>query len=145
MTDSVLVVDACVAAKWIFPGTSEPLAQQADDLLRAYKLGRIELIVPDLFWSEIANSLWKGVRRRQISAGTAEDSLLAMTTHQLPTFCAQKVLAQALSIAMDFDRSIYDSIYVALAVAQRASLITADERLANALAAYFPVKWLGTF
>jgi len=24
------------------------------------------------------------------------------------------------------------------------SLVTADERLANAMAAYFPVRWLGT-
>lgn len=145
MIAEVCVVDASVAAKWIFPGTTEPLAQQADDLLRSYKQGQVELVVPDLFWSEIANFLWKGVRKRQISAATAESSLLTMTTHDLPTLPAQKILPRALSIAMDFDRSIYDSIYVALAVDQKGSLITADEKLANALAAYFPVKWLGVF
>ena len=32
---------------------------------------------------------------------------------------------------------------VALAVESRAQLITADEKLANALAAHLPVKWLG--
>jgi predicted nucleic acid-binding protein len=145
VTAEVCVVDASVAAKWIFPGTQEPLAQQADDLLRSYKRGHVELVVPDLFWSEIANFLWKGVRRRQISAAIAESSLLTMTTHDLPTLPAQKILSEALSIAMDFDRSIYDSIYVALAVDQKGALITADEKLANALAAYFPVKWLGVF
>jgi hypothetical protein len=32
-----------------------------------------------------------------------------------------------------------------LAVQSKADLVTADERLANALAAHFPVKWLGAF
>jgi predicted nucleic acid-binding protein len=34
---------------------------------------------------------------------------------------------------------------VALALVSKANLITADERLANALAAHLPVKWLGYF
>jgi predicted nucleic acid-binding protein len=46
---------------------------------------------------------------------------------------------------MIHDRTVYDSIYVALALQYKADLFTADERLANALAARFPVKWLGAF
>ena len=38
-----------------------------------------------------------------------------------------------------------DGVYVALAVASKAHMVTADERLANALAAYLPVNWLGAF
>jgi predicted nucleic acid-binding protein len=52
-------------------------------------------------------------------------------------------MAEAFAIATKFDRTFYDSLYVALAVDFKAELVTADERLANALAAYFPVKWLG--
>ena len=40
-------------------------------------------------------------------------------------------------------RSVYDCLYVALAVQSKAEWITVDERLANALAARLPVKWLG--
>jgi predicted nucleic acid-binding protein len=32
---------------------------------------------------------------------------------------------------------------VALAMSLQTHLVTADERLANAVAAYLPVKWLG--
>jgi predicted nucleic acid-binding protein len=39
---------------------------------------------------------------------------------------------------------VYDCLYVALALRLKGQLVTADERLANALAAHLPVKWLGT-
>jgi predicted nucleic acid-binding protein len=47
------------------------------------------------------------------------------------------------SIAVTFGRSINDSLYVALAVKSDAPLITVDRKLADALAARLPVKWLG--
>ncbi len=49
----------------------------------------------------------------------------------------------ALSIALQYGRSLYDCLYVALAVRSNAELVNADEKLANALASRFPVKWLG--
>ena len=58
---------------------------------------------------------------------------------------ASGLLGEALNIAIHNQRSFYDSLYVALAVQVHADLITADERLFNALAARFPVKWLGSF
>jgi predicted nucleic acid-binding protein len=54
------------------------------------------------------------------------------------------ILPEALAIASFFGRTVYDSIYVALAVTSKTQLVTADERLANALAAHLPVKWLGS-
>jgi len=138
------VLDASVGAKWISPAGAEPLAEQAETLLRQYVQGRLKLVVPDLFWSEIASFLWKAVRSNKISVGTAEDGLRELTARNLPTVSSQKVLTEALYIAARFDRTPYDSIYVALAQAFQINLITADERLANALAAHFPVKWLGS-
>ena len=45
--------------------------------------------------------------------------------------------------AATFSRTVYDGVYVALAVHSNMPLVTADERLANALAARFPIRWLG--
>jgi predicted nucleic acid-binding protein len=53
------------------------------------------------------------------------------------------LFSEALEIALTYDRNVYDCLYVALAVQSKAELVTADERLANALAAHLPVKWLG--
>jgi predicted nucleic acid-binding protein len=49
----------------------------------------------------------------------------------------------AATIAFAFDRTVYDSIYVALAVLLGRRLVTADERLANAVGIRLPVVWLG--
>ncbi len=69
--------------------------------------------------------------------------MAALQDLYLTTVPTQGLIEQAFRIATDFNRTVYDSIYVALAVGSRAELITADERLANAVAAYLPVKWLG--
>jgi len=48
-----------------------------------------------------------------------------------------------LEIGLKHQRSFYDSIYLALATSRQIEFITADERLANAVAPHLPVKWLG--
>jgi predicted nucleic acid-binding protein len=64
---------------------------------------------------------------------------------RIPTVPSLALLEDAYGVSIAFDRSVYDSIYVSLALVSKADLITADERLANALAAHLPVKWLGYF
>ena len=61
----------------------------------------------------------------------------------IATLPSLDIVPQALDLAITHGRTAYDSLYVALAMQSKSSLITADERLANALAARFPVKWLG--
>ena len=100
--------------------------------------------MPDLFWAECADIFWKAVRQGRCSRKTAEDAILALKSRNLPTTSSQLLLEEALSLAATFERTVYDSLYVALAIRMKANLVTADERLANALAAHLPVKWLGS-
>jgi predicted nucleic acid-binding protein len=53
------------------------------------------------------------------------------------------LLDAALDIALSYNTSVYDSIYVALAKKTNTLLITADRKLANTLAGSYPVRWLG--
>jgi predicted nucleic acid-binding protein len=53
------------------------------------------------------------------------------------------LFSEAPQIALTHDRSAYDCLQVALAARSKTEWITADERLANALAARLPVQWLG--
>jgi len=140
-----LVLDASVAVKWAFPGAGEPLTNEALGLFQRNKNGEVDFVVPDVFWAELANVLWKGVRRGRWTRNDAEDTVADFNTRDFTTISSNALVPEALRIALAYDRNIYDCLYAALAVEARADLITADERLANALAARFPVKWLGAF
>jgi predicted nucleic acid-binding protein len=137
------VVDASVGAKWATPELIEPLAGRANEFLRQYVTGSVRILVPDLFWLEIGSVLWKAVRRGIITPDLAQLGISAMTARGIPTLPTQPVMSEALKIAVDYGRTVYDSAYVALAVATGSQLLTADERLVNALGSRFPVRWLG--
>lgn len=137
------VVDASVAAKWCLPEKDEPLVSQARRLLEAYTRAEIGLIVPDLFWPELGNLLWKAVRRGRLSDSDAHAGLEFLQELKIPTYSCSDFLPETLHLALFYGRTFYDSLYATLAEHSSVELITADERLANALAAHLPVKWLG--
>jgi predicted nucleic acid-binding protein len=65
--------------------------------------------------------------------------------NQIPTIPCQPLLDSALQIAINYGRSFYDCLYVALAESSGIEFVTADEKLVNSLAARYPIKWIGTF
>jgi len=140
---NTLVLDASVAIKWAIPSAREPLTDESLRLLRRYVDSEIEFIVPDVFWAELGNVLWKGTRQRRWRQDEAEAVATTLRARNFATVSSITLLPEALRIAFAYDRAVYDCLYVALAVQSKTDLITADEPLANALAARFPVKWLG--
>jgi predicted nucleic acid-binding protein len=131
--------------KWIIPPATESLIAESVQLLKRYTDGEINFIVPDLFWAEVGNVLWKGVRQQRWQADFAEAAASDMRDRDFFTVSSLTLLPEALKIALAYDRTVYDCLYVALAIQFKTEMITADERLANALAARLPVKWLGAF
>lgn len=137
----IFVIDASVAAKWFLP--DEPFSALALELLRSSTAGATDFIVPDLFFSECGNILWKAARRQRLSVEESEAAIQVIGDLQTRTVPASGLLERTLQIARTYERTFYDSLYIALAVQQQTHLVTADEKLANATAAYLPVKWLG--
>jgi predicted nucleic acid-binding protein len=140
---SLVVVDASVAAKWFLPEDREALVSQALALLDEYDREEVRFVVPDLFYVETASAIWKAVRAGRVSRAFGDQAVVLLTQRKFPTVPSLKLLDKAFQIAADHGRTVYDCLYVALAVQTNAQLITADERLANSLAARFPIKWLG--
>lgn len=91
------------------------------------------LLAPDLLWAEVGNILWKYVRRDELVAHDAEAILGEMPQMPIAVTSSADLLSQAIEIATTHDRTVYDSLYLALAVQKNAMMLTADKRLANAL------------
>lgn len=123
-----VVVDSSVALKWFIP---EEGADKAATLLD----GSFLLLAPDLLVSEVGNALWKKIGRAEITAIEARTVLSALARVPIEIVPASSLVEAALEIAVAHRRTVYDALYVALAVARTCVFVTADERLANALAA----------
>ncbi len=123
-----VIVDASVAMKWVLdePGCEAAIALVAGERLAA----------PDLMFVECANVLWKKVRRGEIEPAAARQALAAIGSASVRVIAAQTHLSDALSIALELGQTAYDSLYLAVAVAERAMLVTADTRFAAAAQAH---------
>jgi predicted nucleic acid-binding protein len=134
-----VVVDTSVAVKWFVP---EVHTEAATRLLAT----EFVLFAPDLIGPELANTLWKKVRRGELTQGEAEEILAAFENLPIEVTPSRVLLAAALQVAIALDRSVYDCLYLALAVAQDCALLTADRRFhsavlaSSALAPY--IRWV---
>jgi predicted nucleic acid-binding protein len=74
--------------------------------------------------------------------------LTTLETFELALYPSASMRDAALALAINTGRTVYDSLYVALAESRGCSLVTSDERLVNGLKQTRPtasVLWLGSF
>jgi predicted nucleic acid-binding protein len=121
-----LVVDASVAVKWVL---LEPDSERARALV-----GSEPLIAPDFLMLESANVLAGQVRRRNMDRETAAAGLRTIAAAGVRLTPTAPLVPEAQRLAMTLGQTVYDSLYLALALAEPAMLITADTRFASALA-----------
>jgi len=116
------VVDSCVAVKWV---VREDHSDKAIELLGA----DLHLVAPDLVLIEIANALWKNVKRGLLAADQVK-----MRLNDVPGFfnkllSTPDLVAEAFALGVAADVPIYDCAYVVAARRIGARLVTADRKL----------------
>ncbi len=120
------VVDICVAIKWFIP---EIFSEEAMQLLSPDH----DLIAPDYFLVEAANVLWKKTRRDEIGLEDGRQILAALQNSPIQSRDAQSLLYASFDLANQTGRSLYDCLYLYLATQENCQMVTADEKLYNAL------------
>jgi predicted nucleic acid-binding protein len=145
MTPSVAcVVDASVGIKLFL---AEKFSDRADGLfahLAADLPG--QLSVPDLFYIECANILWKHMRRSGYPTDKARKARIDLGKLALKRYPTADLATQALDIAIDKSITACEACYVALALQLSIPFVTADEKLARALSRKkYQVHRLGDF
>jgi predicted nucleic acid-binding protein len=122
------VIDASVAVKWYL---AEVYQTEAILILDSDEI----LLAPDLLISEVGNIIWKKVRLKELSKNEAHEIItsFARVTERVQIIPGSSLLEPAFEIATAYDRTVYDALYVGLAVVHKCQLVTADRRLFNSL------------
>jgi len=137
-----LIVDASVIIASLLP--DEPYRDAALNVLTQFLSDGLELITVPLLRYEVANAVWKAIKNGRVKLGDAEEALKEFEAFNIPE--CEVSSTEALKLAHAYDRSAYDSAYLALAQAEQAPLITADKRLYNALKDRFSqLLWIEDF
>ncbi|MCE5279783.1 MAG: type II toxin-antitoxin system VapC family toxin [Planctomycetaceae bacterium] len=134
-----LVPDASVLAKLYF---QEEHSAQCEHVIAA----AAELVAPDLVWAELANIIWKRVGRKAIDHAEADDILAACLMLPIRILPTRGIAADALRLANTTGRSVYDCLYLVVAIQEGCLLLTADRRLVNGLRSTpwaSHVRWVG--
>lgn len=136
------VVDASVGIKLFLV---ESLSDRADVLFaHLAKEPPAQFYVPDLFFVECTNILWKYVQRHGYPAQSAEQDVADLLRLPLQPVSARELVRDALAIAVAHKITAYDATYVALSRRLSLPLVTADESLVRRLAGGpMDVRWLG--
>ena len=122
----LVVVDACIAAKWFF---IEEYSETALHLL----YNPFELHAPDLLYIEMDSILGKRFRRNELTKGEAFDIHDEIYSMSIQTYSTLDLEERAFEIALETGASIYDCIYLSLAELLECRMITADHKLFRAL------------
>jgi predicted nucleic acid-binding protein len=121
-----VVVDSSVVIKWSVPEVHSTHALR-------YLDPDLERDAPELLLAEVSNILWKKVGRGELSRDEAERIAADVGSADITIHPMRPLFERALQIALESDRSAYDSTYLALAESLSSRLVTADQRLYNAL------------
>lgn len=138
------VIDASVALKWVF--NDEEAIEAATAMLQHIERGDLQAHVPDLFAYEVSNALWAAVRQGRLTLEESAEALQAFRVLQFTWHSLYAVWDNAFTLAAQYERSFYDSVYVALAQHLQVPLFTGDRRLYNALHGRLEgVHWIGDY
>jgi predicted nucleic acid-binding protein len=121
-----LVIDASVAIKWFLPEV------HSINAIRLLDAG-CELLAPDLIFAECGNVLWKRWLRKELEPKVIPAILSDLRRMNVKIVPNSVLSGEASAIAIGHRRSFYDSLYLALAVITQSHMVTADEKLYNAL------------
>ncbi|MGL4419964.1 MAG: type II toxin-antitoxin system VapC family toxin [Gemmataceae bacterium] len=120
------VVDSSVAMKWF---VFEQFSHQA--VLLQTRGGTLH--APDFLDIELAAITWKKIRRNELSQADANFIITQLTTLPVTRHPTGPLIEPAFHIADLSHRTVYDCLYLALAVQLDGVMVTADEKLVNGL------------
>ncbi len=113
------VVDASVAIKWV-------VLESQSEAAEAYL--PYQLYAPDFLLIECASILFKKYLTGHLEAEKAFDCLQEVVDSGVALHAPDMLIARALKLSAELRHSVYDCLYLALALQEDIPLVTADEK-----------------
>ena len=126
---SVFVVDASVVIKWFVP-------EIHSDRARRLLVATHQYLAPDLLFPEVGNAIWKKVRRSELSAEEGQRLAVDIAGIAVEIVPTRGLMVDAHALAITTGLTVYDAMYLTLAIRLKTELITADDRLGRTVTAY---------
>lgn len=120
------VLDCSVVCAWLLADESVP---EADSILD--QVGGGGAIAPGIWWAELRNVLIMAERRRRISPSQTSAALGAVEALGIMLDHAADG-ATVMRLARDYRISVYDALYLELAIREQRPLATLDRALGKA-------------
>ena len=124
---SVFIVDASLVVKWFIPEIHSEGA-------RRWLGASHDYVAPDLLFSEAGNTVWKKVRRKELEEAEGRELVKDLGQVPVETVATRSLLEDALALALTAGITVYDAMYLALAVRLETEVITGDDRFADKIA-----------
>lgn len=123
-----VVVDASVLVKWyVVEEDFEPEAEYLAD-------ERFVLHAPELIIPEIGNILWKKHRRGELNALDINKIITESgLENELTLHSHEPLFESSVKGAIETGQTVYDWMYLSLALALSTTFVTADRRFLNAI------------
>jgi predicted nucleic acid-binding protein len=134
-----VVVDSSVVIKWF---VTEPHSAEARRLLNEYQSGAVGLFAPDLIYAEVGNIVWKKQRFQGLAAVDAQQIIDTFRRYAFSVTSTADLLDAAFRLAVAHQRTVYDSLYLALSIRENCRFATADEKSSTHLGRRFRI-WSG--
>jgi predicted nucleic acid-binding protein len=139
-----IVIDASVALKWVL--NDEEHIAEASQILLDMQAGGLEVFAPDLLCYEFSNVLWLAARQGRLTSQNARAAARFFQQLRIQYQPPDAFWYPALDIAFQYQRTFYDSAYIALAQQLGVWCFTGDRRLYNALHTQLNfVRWVGDY
>jgi predicted nucleic acid-binding protein len=120
------VLDTSVVVKWF-------LDEEGSEAARFLQTQEIEISAPHFLLVEVANVLWKHVRKGKLEAVTGSRILVALGEVPIQWHEDSGLFLEAYRLANQTGRTVYDCLYLTLARAAGCPLITADRKFYDSI------------
>jgi len=140
---NIVVADASALLPALLP--SEKAQLYADMLINFHSTGRVQLVSPALLLCEVLNALYLAVRGKsgsppRLPAEGALERWKLFLELEIVIKPVEHLGERILELALTDQHPCYDMVYSALAEALNVTMLTADERLLNAVGS--ELKWV---